>query len=96
MAHAVDEDDRDDDESDDDDGSIDEDPLASDQDADEAYDPEETVPCPFCRKPIHEDADVCRHCHNYVGSSYAPRRVPLFIWIGVIFAGLCVLVWLLI
>ena len=94
MANAVDEDDRD--EWDDDDGdSVDEDPLESDQDPADDLDEEETVPCPFCKKPIHEDADVCPRCGNYVGAIDAPRRVPAIIWIGVALAMLCVLVWVL-
>ncbi len=90
MAYAVDEDDRDDE----DDDSVDEDPLASDQDRED--DGEPSIPCPFCKKPIHEDADVCPRCGNFVGGDDAPRpRVPLFVWIGVILAALCVLTWFL-
>jgi predicted nucleic acid-binding Zn ribbon protein len=92
LGSAVDEDDRD--EGDDDD-SVDEDPLASDQDPADALDAEETVPCPFCKKPIHEDADVCPKCGNFVGSGDAPRRVPVIVWVGAILALLCVLVWVL-
>ena len=88
MAHYVDQDDREDDDED----SLDEDPLESDQDVD---DEGERVPCPFCAKPIHEDADVCPRCGNYVGGSDAPRRRPVIIWIGIVLAGLCVLTWIL-
>ena len=92
MPHAVDEDDRDDEDGD----SVDEDPLESDQDPDDAGDVEETVVCPFCKRSLHEDADVCPRCGNFIGGDDAPRpRVPVFIWIGVILAGLCVLTWVL-
>jgi predicted nucleic acid-binding Zn ribbon protein len=90
VGSAVDEDDRDDGEEDD---SLDEDPLESDQDPDDALDVEDSVPCPFCKKPIHEHADVCPKCGNFVGSADAPRRVPVLIWVGAILALLCVLVW---
>ena len=90
MPQYVDEADREDD--DDDEDSLDEDPLASDQDAD---DEGERVPCPFCGRSIHEDADVCPRCGNFVGATDAPRRVPLFVWVGVVLAGLCVLTWVL-
>jgi len=93
LGSAVDEDDRDDDGEDDD--SLDEDPLESDQDPDGEHDVEDTVPCPFCKKPIHEDADVCPRCGNFVGSAHAPRRVPVLVWVGAILALLCVLVWVL-
>jgi predicted nucleic acid-binding Zn ribbon protein len=88
LPHAVDEDDRDDEDGD----SVDEDPLESDQDADDA---EESIVCPFCKRSLHEDADVCPRCGNFIGGEDAPRRrVPMFIWIGVILAGICVLVWI--
>ncbi len=90
MAHAVDEDDRDDEG----DGSVDEDPLDADQDSASVDDDEETIPCPFCKKPIHEDADVCPRCRNFVGGDDGPRRVPPLVWIGVILAGLCALTWI--
>ena len=92
MAQAVDEDDSDDES--DDDGSLDEDPLASDQDPREADDVEESIRCPFCKKPIHENADVCNHCGNFVGGADAPRHLPVLIWVGVTLAALCVLVWI--
>ncbi len=84
MAHAVDNEDRDD--------SLDEDPDESDQDhGDDA----ETVPCPFCNKRVYEHADVCAHCGNYISEEDAPRRhVPALVWVGVILAGLCVLTWI--
>ena len=93
MPHAVDEDDREDDDGD----SVDEDPLQSDQDPDESDDAEETIVCPFCKRRVHEDADVCPRCGNFIGGDDAPHpRVPMFVWIGVILAGLCVLTWVLI
>lgn len=92
MPYAVDEDDRDDDGDD----SVDEDPLESDQDPENDEDAAERIPCPFCKKPVHEDADICPRCGNFIGGEDAPRRrVPPFVWIGVILAGLCVLTWVL-
>jgi len=93
LANAVDEGDRDDDGDGD---SVDEDPLATDQDPDESDDVEETIVCPFCKRPLHEDADVCPRCGNFIAAEDAPRqRVSMFVWIGVILAGLCVLTWVL-
>jgi hypothetical protein len=40
-----------------------EDPDPSDQDKN---DDAEDIPCPFCRKPVSELADVCPHCGNYI------------------------------
>ena len=93
MPPAVDEDDHDDDDGD----SVDEDPLETDQDPEDDGGVDQTVVCPFCNRSLHEDADVCPRCGNFVGGDDAPRpRVPVFIWIGVILAGLCVLTWVLI
>jgi predicted nucleic acid-binding Zn ribbon protein len=94
LGSALDEHDRDD-EDDERDDSLDEDPLESDQDPDDEHDAEETVPCPFCKKRIHEDADVCPKCGNFVGAADGPRRVPVIIWVGVLLALICVLVWIL-
>jgi hypothetical protein len=92
LPHAVDEDDRDDENDD----SVDEDPLATDQDPDEGADDEDSIVCPFCKRSLHEDADVCPRCGNFIGGDDAPRpHLPMYIWIGVILAGLCVLTWVL-
>jgi hypothetical protein len=31
-----------------------------------------TVPCPYCRRQILEDADRCPHCENYLSAEDAP------------------------
>ena len=59
-----------------------EDPDESDQD-DPGDDDAETVPCPYCRKPVHEDAEICPHCGSFISAEDAPRRRPPWIWIGV-------------
>lgn len=49
------------------------DPLESDMD--DSDDPE-LIPCPYCKKPITEEAEICPHCHNYVSFDeprYGPR-----------------------
>ena len=32
-----------------------------------------TVPCPFCKRPIHEDAQRCPYCEHYI-SEKTPHR----------------------
>src|SRR5687768_3780594 len=56
-----------DDEDEDDDDEVDdrEDPDPSDQDASDDED-EDTLPCPFCGKPVYEGADVCPYCRNFI------------------------------
>jgi hypothetical protein len=64
-------------------------PDASDiDDSDDA----ETVPCPYCRKPIHEQTDICPHCGSFISFQDAPRRQPGWIWAGAIL-GLIGMLW---
>jgi predicted nucleic acid-binding Zn ribbon protein len=64
-----------------------EDPDESDTDAD---DEAETLPCPFCGKPVYEGADVCPHCRNFVSFGEASGRKPRW----VIAAALALLVFI--
>ena len=58
-----------------DDDSVD----SPDDDSEEA-----TVPCPYCRRPIHEDSQRCPYCELYITEedSRSPRK-PWWIIIGV-------------
>jgi hypothetical protein len=33
-----------------------------------------TVPCPYCRREISEEAQWCPHCENHVSQEDAPPR----------------------
>jgi hypothetical protein len=44
-----------------------------------------TVPCPFCKRPIHEDAQRCPYCGNYISEEdRPPQRKPWWIVVGVL------------
>ena len=61
--------------------SADDDEFAEDEDE------EPTVPCPYCRREIHEDSQRCPYCENYLSAEDAPpTRKPWWIIIG---AALC-------
>ena len=74
--------------------STDEDDWDSDSDADEegdefdapeGDDEEPTVPCPYCHKPLPEDAPRCPYCENYISREDAPpSRKPWWIILGVL------------
>src|SRR2546421_8682091 len=63
-------------------------------DVDDGDDPE-TVPCPYCRRPIWEEAELCPHCKNYLSREDAPRRYPWWLIAGVAACLAIVLLWVL-
>ena len=67
------------------------DPDPADQD-DEGDDEPETVPCPYCRRPVYEQAEICPHCKSFISREDAPRHVPWWIWAGVILCLIAVAV----
>jgi hypothetical protein len=49
------------------------------------YDDEPTIPCPWCRREIHEDAQRCPYCERYLSDEDAPpARKPWWIVLGTI------------
>lgn len=58
-----------------------------DTDGDDPDDDEPTVPCPYCQRPIPEDAPRCPYCEQYISAEDAPAtRKPWWLYLG---AGLC-------
>ena len=54
-------------------------------DEDNEDDDEETIPCPYCQRLIHEESERCPHCENYLSEEDAPRpRKPWWLIIGVL------------
>lgn len=48
-------------------------------------DDESTVPCPYCRREIHEDAERCPYCERYISQEDAPAQPkPWWVVAGVI------------
>jgi hypothetical protein len=56
---------------------------------DDDDDDEPTIPCPHCRREIHEDAQRCPYCEQYISSEDAPVRKPWWLVLGV---GVCLYV----
>ena len=83
-------DDRDDD-VDDDRESPDEADLDGDDDGDD-----ETIACPHCHRRVHEEAEVCPGCGNYLSREDAPSgRRPGWFVAGVVLCLAIVLAWVL-
>jgi hypothetical protein len=55
---------------------------------------DDTIPCPYCRRPIHEDSQRCPHCENYISEEDAPTRKPWWLIIGVVVCLLIVYSWI--
>jgi hypothetical protein len=59
--------------------------MTSDRDEDEENDDEDhdspdndddepTIPCPYCKRPIHEDSERCPHCEQYISEEDSPPQ----------------------
>jgi hypothetical protein len=67
----------------------------NDEDADDPDDgDEDTIPCPYCRQPIHEDSVRCPHCENYISEEDTPARKPWWLILGVVVCLLIVYMWI--
>ena len=62
-----------------------------DDDADEP-----TLPCPYCRRPIHEDAQRCPYCERYISAEDSPGSAkPWWLLVGVAICLAIVVSWFL-
>jgi predicted nucleic acid-binding Zn ribbon protein len=50
-----------------------------------------TYPCPYCRKPIHEESEWCHHCGQYLSEEDQPGRTGWMVWVVVVVVALTVL-----
>ena len=58
-------------------------------------DEEPTIPCPYCRRQIHEESQRCPYCENYISEEDAvPARKPWWIIIGALLALYVVYRWI--
>lgn len=55
----------------------------------------ETVPCPYCKREIAEDAERCPYCENYLSKEDAPPpQKSWFVVVGLVLALLAAVMWL--
>jgi hypothetical protein len=61
-------------------------PRRAAEDDDWADEGENTIPCPYCKREIHEDSVRCPHCENYLSEEdeKTPSRKPWWLIVGVI------------
>lgn len=58
----------------------------------------ETIPCPFCRREIHEDAERCPYCERYLSDEESEGRAadkPLWFVIGFLLCLVVLFYWLM-
>lgn len=65
------------------------------QDAGSSRDSVDLGQCPYCKKAIYIDADVCPHCGSYVRRDEAFSGFPWWMWVGLVLAALAVVTWIL-
>lgn len=56
---------------------------------------DDTMPCPYCGRDIHEDAERCPYCESYISREDAPSRHPQWIVVGVVICLAIVALWIL-
>jgi uncharacterized paraquat-inducible protein A len=71
------------------------DPADEDADQDSDDGEESTVPCPCCRRQIHEDTERCPYCEHYVSEEDAqPSRKPWWIIVTALVCLYMVYLWI--
>ena len=65
------------------------------EDDDDEDDEEPTIPCPHCRRQIHEESQRCPYCENYISEEdTVPARKSWWIIIGALLALYVVYRWI--
>jgi len=64
----------------------------AEMDLDDGDEHSETIACPYCRKPVYEQAEICSSCGKYIASEDSTDLKPLWFILGVV---VCVAVILL-
>jgi len=55
---------------------------------------DDTIPCPFCRRQIYEQAEQCPYCQKYISQEDAPpSRKPWWFVVAFLLCILMVLMW---
>jgi hypothetical protein len=52
-----------------------------------------TVPCPYCKREIFEEAQWCPHCENHVSQEDAPPSQRSWFWIVMMLLALAAAFW---
>ena len=70
-------------------------PDPADMDQDDGDESAEIQPCPYCAKPLYEQAEICPHCGSHISQEDAPSGKAIWIIVGAIVCLIVVLyLWL--
>jgi predicted nucleic acid-binding Zn ribbon protein len=72
----------------------DDDPELPDESDTDSFDEPSLDACPHCNKLIDEDTERCPHCGEYISAADAPRKLPVWMIVGVILLAICFIVWM--
>jgi hypothetical protein len=71
------------------------DDVWNDDDADETEDEEPLLPCPYCKRSIHEESQRCPYCGNYISEEdSAPARKPWWIIVAALLGFYAIYRWI--
>jgi predicted nucleic acid-binding Zn ribbon protein len=71
-------------------------PDPSDMDQDGDSDIVDTLPCPYCGKPVYDGAEQCPRCGNYLSAEERPvQKKPLWIVIAAVVCLIIIFLWIL-
>lgn len=66
-----------------------------DEDVWDEDDGDTTIPCPYCKRHIHEESQRCPYCGNYLSEEdVAPARKPWWIIMGALLVLYVVYRWI--
>jgi hypothetical protein len=75
-----------------DEDALDEDEYDENADMDEE---EPTIPCPYCKRQIHEDSPRCPYCENFISKEDTlSARKPWWIYVGALLVFYIVYKWI--
>lgn len=65
-------------------------------DFDDEDEGEPTIPCPHCRREVHEDSQQCPYCEQYISREDAPPGLkPWWLITGIVLCLLIVISWIM-
>ncbi|MBC8105399.1 MAG: zinc ribbon domain-containing protein [Anaerolineae bacterium] len=78
-----------------DDDDLDESEFPDESDMDDDPDGPATIDCPYCRREVHYDTDICPHCGKYISKEDAPQQRSWIWFVAIALVVVCTVLALL-